>query len=301
MKYIEADIYSSKSKKDLLIGFLYDEDYYTLEEITNDLAKELNQDEKDWDYVSDISNNLKDDELIVRVYPSDEKSALDLKEKLEENNLGTLKFFEKDDQDWANNWKAYYKAFEIGKNLLIVPEWETYDNANNRKIVKINPGMAFGTGTHESTYMCLEALDKYVKKDMNIFDIGCGSGILGIAAIKLGGKSATLVDIDDKCIKASKENAKLNEVYDKVKVKKGNLLDVIEGKCDIIVSNIIAEIIVDEISNLSKYLSGQKIFITSGIILEKKDLVTRALIKESFEILEVKEKNDWCAIIARYV
>ena len=96
MKYIEADIYSSKSKKDLLIGFLYDEDYYTLEEITNDLAKELNQDEKDWDYVSDISNNLKDDELIVRVYPSDEKSALDLKEKLEENNLGTLKFFEKD-------------------------------------------------------------------------------------------------------------------------------------------------------------------------------------------------------------
>ena len=96
MKYIEADIYSSKSKKDLLIGFLYDEDYYTLEEITNDLAKELNQDEKDWDYVSDISNNLKDDELIVRVYPSDEKSALDLKEKLEENNLGTLKFFEKE-------------------------------------------------------------------------------------------------------------------------------------------------------------------------------------------------------------
>lgn len=301
MKYIEADIYSSKSKKDLLIGFLYDEDYYTLEEITNDLAKELNQDEKDWDYVSDISNNLKDDELIVRVYPSDEKSALDLKEKLEENNLGTLKFFEKDDQDWANNWKAYYKAFEIGKNLLIVPEWETYDNANNRKIVKINPGMAFGTGTHESTYMCLEALDKYVKKDMSIFDIGCGSGILGIAAIKLGGKSATLVDIDDKCIKASKENAKLNEVYDKVKVKKGNLLDVIEGKCDIIVSNIIAEIIVDEISNLSKHLSGQKIFITSGIILEKKDLVTQALIKESFELLEVKEKNDWCAIIARYV
>lgn len=301
MKYIEADIYSSKSKKDLLIGFLYDEDYYTLEEITNDLAKELNQDEKDWDYVSDISNNLKDDELIVRVYPSDEKSARDLKEKLEENNLGTLKFFEKDDQDWANNWKAYYKAFEIGKNLLIVPEWETYDNANNRKIVKINPGMAFGTGTHESTYMCLEALDKYVKKDMSIFDIGCGSGILGIAAIKLGGKSATLVDIDDKCIKASKENAKLNEVYDKVKVKKGNLLDVIEGKCDIIVSNIIAEIIVDEISNLSKHLSEQKIFITSGIILEKKDLVTQALIKESFEILEVKEKNDWCAIIARYV
>ena len=235
------------------------------------------------------------------MYPSDEKSARDLKEKLEENNLGTLKFFEKDDQDWANNWKAYYKAFEIGKNLLIVPEWETYDNANNRKIVKINPGMAFGTGTHESTYMCLEALDKYVKKDMNIFDIGCGSGILGIAAIKLGGKSATLVDIDDKCIKASKENAKLNEVYDKVKVKKGNLLDVIEGKCDIIVSNIIAEIIVDEISNLSKHLSGQKIFITSGIILEKKDLVTQALIKESFEILEVKEKNDWCAIIARYV
>ena len=122
-----------------------------------------------------------------------------------------------------------------------------------------------------------------------------------IAGIKLGGKSATLVDIDDKCIKASKENAKLNEVYDKVKVKKGNLLDVIEGKCDIIVSNIIAEIIVDEISNLSKHLSGQKIFITSGIILEKKDLVTQALIKESFEILEVKEKNDWCAIIARYV
>ena len=132
------------------------------------------------------------------------EDAKSLKDDLSEKNLGQCLIEEKDDEDWANNWKKYYKPLEIGEKIAIVPEWEAYENENeNRIVIKINPGMAFGTGTHESTYMCLELLERYVKRDDETFDIGCGSGILAIAALKLGAKRALAVDIDDKCIDAS--------------------------------------------------------------------------------------------------
>ena len=226
------------------------------------------------------------------------EDANNLKAELNENNLGQCLIEEKDDEDWANNWKKYYKPLEIGEKLAIVPEWEAYDN-NERIVIKINPGMAFGTGTHESTYMCLELLERYVKKDDEIFDIGCGSGILAIAGIKLGAKRALAVDIDDKCIDASHENAGLNNLEDKMEIKKGNLLDVVKGRADLIVSNIIAEIIVDEIKNLKNHMDEGGIFITSGIIKERRQMVIDALEENGFEIIDELEKNNWVAIVGR--
>lgn len=211
--------------------------------------------------------------------------------------MGQARIEEKDDEDWANNWKKYYKPLEIGESLAIVPEWEEYKS--DRKIIKINPGMAFGTGTHESTYMCLELLEKYVSEGDEIFDIGCGSGILAIAALKLGAKRALAIDIDDKCIDASHENAKLNDVEDKMEIKKGNLLDVVKGRADLIVSNIIAEIIVDEIKNLKNHMDPGGIFITSGIIKERRQMVIDALRENNFEIIDEIEKNNWLAIVGK--
>lgn len=297
MKYIEMTINTSKDKKDIIEGILFDYGIYTTEEVSTDLVDELDQDEKDWDFIDYPLLNSEDDIFAIKVYPENLEDAKNLKAELEEKSLGNSKIEEKDDEDWANNWKKYYKPLEIGESLAIVPEWEEYES--NRKIIKINPGMAFGTGTHESTYMCLELLEKYVNEGDEIFDIGCGSGILAIAALKLGAKSALAIDIDDKCIDASHENAKLNEVEDKMEIKKGNLLDVVKGRADLIVSNIIAEIIVDEIKNLKNHMDPGGIFITSGIIKERRQMVMDALVENNFEIIDEIEKNNWLAIVGK--
>ena len=298
MKYIEMTINTSKDKKDIIEGILFDNGIYTTEEISSDIVDELDQDEKDWDFIDYPLLNSKEGVFALRVYPENMEDANNLKAELNEKNLGQCLIEEKDDEDWANNWKKYYKPLEIGEKLAIVPEWEAYDN-DKRIVIKINPGMAFGTGTHESTYMCLELLERYVKKDDEIFDIGCGSGILAIAGLKLGAKRALAVDIDDKCIDASHENADLNNLEDKMDIKKGNLLDVVKGRADLIVSNIIAEIIVDEIKNLKNHMDKGGIFITSGIIKERRKMVIDALKENGFEIIDELEKNNWVAIVGR--
>lgn len=298
MKYIEMTINTSKDKKDIIEGILFDYGIYTTEEISSDIVDELDRDEKDWDFIDYPLLNSKEGVFALRVYPENMEDANNLKAELNEKNLGQCLLEEKDDEDWANNWKKYYKPLEIGEKLAIVPEWEAYDN-DKRIVIKINPGMAFGTGTHESTYMCLELLERYVKKDDEIFDIGCGSGILAIAALKLGAKRALAVDIDDKCIDASHENADLNSLEDKMDIKKGNLLDVVKGRADLIVSNIIAEIIVDEIKNLKNHMDKGGIFITSGIIKERRQMVIDALKENGFEIIDELEKNNWVAIVGR--
>ena len=298
MKYIEMTINTSKDKKDIIEGILFDYGIYTTEEISSDIVDELDQDEKDWDFIDYPLLNSSEDVFALRVYPENMEDANNLKAELSEKKLGQCLLEEKDDEDWANNWKKYYKPLEIGEKLAIVPEWEDYDE-KDRVIIKINPGMAFGTGTHESTYMCLELLERYVNKDDNIFDIGCGSGILAIAGLKLGAKKALLVDIDEKCIDASHENAGLNGLEDKMEIKKGNLLDVVKGRADLIVSNIIAEIIVDEIKNLKNHMEKGGIFITSGIIKERRQMVIHALEENGFEIIDELEKNNWVAIVGR--
>ena len=298
MKYIEMTINTSKDKKDIIEGILFDYGIYTTEEISSEIVDELDQDEKDWDFIDYPLLNSKEGVFALRVYPENMEDANNLKAELNEKNLGQCLLEEKDDEDWANNWKKYYKPLEIGEKLAIVPEWEAYDN-DKRIVIKINPGMAFGTGTHESTYMCLELLERYVKKDDEIFDIGCGSGILAIAGLKLGAKRALAVDIDDKCIDASHENADLNNLEDKMDIKKGNLLDVVKGRADLIVSNIIAEIIVDEIKNLKNHMDKGGIFITSGIIKERRQMVIDALKENGFEIIDELEKNNWVAIVGR--
>ena len=298
MKYIEMTINTSKDKKDIIEGILFDYGIYTTEEISSDIVDELDQDEKDWDFIDYPLLNSSEDVFAIRVYPENMEDANNLKAELSEKKLGQCLVEEKDDEDWANNWKKYYKPLEIGEKLAIVPEWEDYDE-KDRVIIKINPGMAFGTGTHESTYMCLELLERYVNKDDDIFDIGCGSGILAIAGLKLGAKKALLVDIDEKCIDASHENAGLNDLEDKMEIKKGNLLDVVKGRADLIVSNIIAEIIVDEIKNLKNHMDKDGIFITSGIIKERRQMVIHALEENGFEIIDELEKNNWVAIVGR--
>lgn len=155
---------------------------------------------------------------------------------------GKVEFEKMYEEDWANNWKKYYKPSKVGEKIVVKPIWEEYEAEDEELVVELDPGMAFGTGEHETTRMCIQALEKYVQKDSTVFDVGCGSGILAIAAAKLGAKLAVGVDLDPVAVESAKENVGFNNI-DNIEILHGNLIEVIDGKADIVVANIIAEII----------------------------------------------------------
>lgn len=202
-------------------------------------------------------------------------------------------------EDWANKWKKYYKPTKVGKNFIIKPTWEEYDLSENEVMIELDPGMAFGTGTHETTALCLEALEKLELKDKLVFDIGSGSGILSVGALKLGAKKVEAVDIDILGVEATLDNAKLNKVEDRIIVHHGDLCEKLNSKADVIVANILAHILVKLLGDISKFIKDDGIFVGSGIIDSKYKDVEDALIENNFEILEVNKNKDWVCVIAR--
>ncbi|MDU5080578.1 50S ribosomal protein L11 methyltransferase [uncultured Tissierella sp.] len=307
MKWTEVQIKTTEELEDLVSNVLYDVGAAGLAiEDPRDII-ELSQSKEKWDFVDPGLINQDFDGIIIKAYFSE---ADDLENKIEEiknriKNDPILNTGESeiiigmvDDNDWAESWKKYYKPIKIGERILIKPSWEEYVLEENDILIELDPGMAFGTGTHETTMMCTEALEKYVKQGDIVYDIGCGSGILSIVAAKLGAEKVVAVDLDELCVKVSNENIRLNDVDKIIEIKEGNLLDVVEGKANIIVSNIIAEIIAKMTKDLKAYLKEDGIFITSGIIVEKIELVENALVENGFKILDIKKLNGWACIIA---
>lgn len=209
---------------------------------------------------------------------------------------GTVEYIKVNEEDWANNWKKYYKPTKIGENIVVKPIWEEYE-ANGEMVIELDPGMAFGTGTHETTRMCVEALEENVKEDTTVFDIGTGSGILAIAAAKLGAKKVIGVDLDPVAVDSAKENVSFNDLNN-IEILYGNLMDVVTGKADLVVANIIAEIIVVLADDVKNFLVPGGLFITSGIIRERRELVETKLKEKGFKIKEVKEQGEWLCVIA---
>ena len=165
------------------------------------------------------------------------------------------------EEDWANNWKKYYKPTKVGNRIVVRPIWEEYKEENDELVLVLDPGMAFGTGTHETTRMCIQSLENYVKEDSVVFDVGCGSGILAIAAAKLGAKKAVGVDLDPVAVESAKENVGYNDL-DNIDILYGNLVEVIDGKADIVVANIIAEVICILTEDVKRVLKADGYFIT---------------------------------------
>ena len=198
---------------------------------------------------------------IVHIYISKEDNALEAVEYLTERlSANGIKFEliknNVDDSHWLDGWKKFFKCTEIGEKLVIRPSWENYDNKSNRKILSIDPGAAFGTGTHATTSLCLAILERYVKENSTVLDIGCGSGILSIASVLLGAKFSDGVDIDEQSVKVAKENAVLNCVVDKTNYIVGNLAEKIEGKYSIVCANIVADVIIELLENVTLRQSG---------------------------------------------
>ncbi len=197
-------------------------------------------------------------------------------------------------QDWENNWKEYFKPMPVGNKLLIRPVWEDEYNADGRTVLSIEPGLAFGSGGHDTTRLCLETLENHISDEVELLDIGCGSGILGIAGLLLGAKSATGVDIDALAVKTAKENGTINGFEEpQFTVLEGNLTDKVTGKYDVVVANIVADIIVMFTENVGQFLKEDGIYITSGIIDTREQDVLDAFEKYGFEVVGRHESCGW--------
>jgi ribosomal protein L11 methyltransferase len=204
------------------------------------------------------------------------------------------------EEDWANAWKVYFKPERIGKKTVIKPSWEEYTAQEGDLIIEIDPGMAFGTGNHATTALCLQMLEEYVQPGMDIIDVGTGSGILAIQTALLGAGTVQAMDFDTVAVSAAKENVALNNLGSTVSVCQSDLLAEAKGEADIIVANIIADIIIRLTPSTIAHLKGPKVFISSGIIDTRKDDVLAALKENGFSIIEVREDKGWVAIAARY-
>ena len=197
-------------------------------------------------------------------------------------------------QDWENNWKEYFKPIPVGNKLLIRPIWEDNYNADGRAVLNIEPGLAFGSGGHDTTRLCLETLENHISPETELLDIGCGSGILGIAGLLLGAKSATGVDIDALAVKTAKENGVMNGFEEpQFKVLEGNLTDKVTGRYDVVVANIVADIIVMFTKDVGKFLKDDGVYITSGIIDTSESDVLAAFEKYGFEVIGRHESCGW--------
>ena len=310
MTWVEVQIKTDHEFEEIVSNIMYDLGVTGLAiEDPRDVL-EFERSEENWDFIDSSLFSSDPDSIIIKAYFSEGEDLVDKIEQVRENieknpmekyghSLGEVTVVEVYEKNWAEAWKKYYKPLKIGERVVIKPSWEEYEKKENDEIIiELDPGMAFGTGTHETTILCIRALEKYVKENNIVYDIGCGSGILSIAAAKLGAKKVIGIDLDNVCINVSNENIKANEVDSIVEIKKGNLLDVVEGKADIIVSNIIAEVITKMIPELKDSLYSNGIFIASGIIVEKIDMVETALINEGFKILEINQIEDWASIVS---
>jgi len=262
-----------------------------------------------WDIIEESLQQEKMQNSFVTVYLTElERDTLQLirsqmEELRREGDYGSLEITctDMDEEDWANNWKQYYKPLHIGNNIVIRPLWEEYEAKPEEKVVTIDPGMAFGTGGHETTSMCLELLEQVVEEGNTLLDVGCGSGILSIAGLHLGAKEAWGIDIDPMAVKIAGDNGRLNGFSsDRLHLQAGNLTDKISGTYDVAVANIIADVIIMLSDQIDQFLKPDAPFICSGIIADRAEDVKEALTEKGFTVIEKKTKKDWVAYLTRY-
>lgn len=266
--------------------------------------------EGDWDYFEEEARQFEYEGALIKGYVEfDESAVASIVGAIRGRLLGLSEFGldpgpceitykEVHEEDWANEWKQYYKPFEIAPGLIIRPVWEDYDPKTDERVIVLDPGKAFGTGTHETTSLCAQKIIKYREGVKRLYDVGCGSGILAIIAASLGIEDVRGVDIDEKAIEASCENAALNDLG-RIDFQLGNLIDKFVEPADMIVANIIADVIVILAEDIVRLMHQNTIFVASGILTEKRSWVETALIEKGFEIIEAEDKGEWSVIVAK--
>lgn len=311
MSWTEITVITTPEAVEAVSGILYMTNVSGVSIEDPTLIEESNRATWLWDVLDkDVEDRYREEKGVLKAYyPSDtdiENVLLEIQEGMERAkeyvNVGNYSISCKavEEEDWENSWKKYYKPVKIGKNILIKPVWEDVPQ-NGEVVIELDPGMAFGSGTHETTRMCLKLLEEYVKPSSDVLDIGTGSGILSIGAAKLGANNIKAVDIDSVAVKVAKENAKLNGVADKIDITCGNLAEKVSGKYDIVIANIIADAIIALSADAAKFLKDDGIYITSGIIEHRIDDVKNTLEKYGFNIIHVERDRDWAAIVCKKI
>lgn len=283
----------------------------TMIEDRNDVF-ENQRPEGQWDIIDPaIADRIGEDVKVTGYYPIDENrnnvissiaSALGRLQALTPDvDLGKLEMqvqgFE--NEDWSESWKKSFKPIRLGDHIVICPGWLEYEKQPDDKVIEIDPGMAFGTGTHETTGMCAALIEKYVQPGQRVIDIGTGSGILAIVAAHMGAKEVLATDLDAVAVRVAAENAVLNGFGDKIDCRCGDLLDVVDVSGDVVIANIIADVILMLAKPVRERIVPNGVFICSGIATDRREDVRRALLENDYEILDEPVKGEWAAFAAR--
>ena len=319
INWIEAKISTTTDAIDSVSGILLSIGIsgFVIED-ANDFNEFLTSTEYRWDYIDEELMQRQNAPTSITVYlPENDQGKewlVEIKERLEKAksessdiDFGTLEITLSNirEEDWANNWKQYFKPFCVGEKLLIKPTWETVENTEGRTVLNIDPGSSFGTGQHHTTKLCLERLEEIVKENDRILDLGAGSGILSIGALLLGAKNAVGIDIDENSVRIAKENAAQNRIETSFEAMCGNIIDHVDLRekigtgYDVVVANIVADVIILMSPLFRSFMHNDSTLIVSGIINRQKEEVKQALIKNGFEIITAQESNDWSCIVCR--
>ena len=310
MQYYEIKISIPSSEVETLSNSLIMEGIETFEVDDIEVAREILSSKKsfEWDYYDE--SLLEEHDACITIYSEDGKKAEETIEQIRKAVRSAEKLATHDssfnvgvrladDAEWKDEWKKYFKPVHITEDIVIKPSWERYEAALGEKVIEIDPGMAFGTGTHATTRMCIELIEQYMTPDKTFMDVGCGSGILSIAAGLCGCREISGFDIDPDAVRVARENVDQNGMSDYITIFEGDVTEGVPLTADVIAANLMAEIIISICGSIPSCLNENGVFISSGIISEKKDQVISALKGAGFIILEIREEEDWCAIAAR--
>lgn len=315
MKYLQIEIKTTVENIDEVVSNLYS---IGLTDLVIDDPRDIDDilDKKtgyEWDYIDDSVLELKNSEPKVTLYfDFKEEGEPDYAETVKRNDekydeikevtkgiATSVDFLVNDDTDWKDTWKQYFKPKKVSERIVVKPTWENYEKKDDELILEIDPGMAFGTGTHETTSLCIRMLEKYMKKGEKVLDVGCGSGVLSIAASLLGASECLGVDIDPVAVEVSKENIELNHVENISRAEYGDLTKGIDFVADTVVANLMADLVIMLSEDVARCMKSGGYYISSGILVEKIPVVREKIEACGFEIVEIKEDGMWSAIVAR--
>lgn len=316
MKYYEIRIETSEAGIEILTGKLL---AIGIENIAvqdpADVAEIMERKESyEWDYIEDAVAGQMDLPPVLTVYTESEEEVTGVQNAVSDvlrdaeagvfgldMDPGAMKVSVSthDDSEWKDKWKEYFKPFRVAQHIVIKPSWEELSDLKEDDIlIEIDPGMAFGTGTHETTSMCIEMLEKYLKPGDRVLDAGCGSGILSIAAAKLGAADVLGVDVDETAVSVAEENLAINHAEKTARAIYGDVTKGVDYLADVVVANLMAELVCMITPDIPAHLAKGGYYISSGILTERKPMVLEALEKAGFTIAEVMDKGEWCCIAA---
>ena len=320
MRFIETKIFTSKQGIEPLAGVMMKMGLtdFVIEDPT-EITELLNKKNTyDWDYIDENVLAMKDNEPNIVLYLEDtdegkktlqkiKSAVMELKNKEMEGffgegaALGRLCVEDNiiDDETWKNNWKEFFKPSKVTDRIVIKPTWEEYKDKSGELIIELDPGMAFGTGTHPTTSMCMKLMENYAGQFKSVLDVGCGSGILSIAAVLLGAEDVLGIEIDPRAVDVAKENVRLNGFDDKIRILQGDLTKGADIKADLVVANLMSDLVILLSEDVRKNLAYEGLFVSSGILIEKQIEVKAAIKDAGFEVIDLLEEGEWCAILAR--